>query len=79
MDWKGRRDTVADAFQVIYPKLIASERVLLVDDVFTTGATVSSCARVLKEAGARDVFVFFINGAKEKAPAAASALIERLG
>ena len=28
---------------------------------------------------ARDVFVYFINGAKEKAPAAAGALIERLG
>jgi uncharacterized protein YecE (DUF72 family) len=32
-----------------------------------------------KAGKARDVFVFFINGAKEKAPAAASALIERLG
>ena len=31
-----------------------------------------------KAGKARDVFVFFINGAKEKAPAAASALIERL-
>jgi hypothetical protein len=28
---------------------------------------------------ARDVFIYFINGAKEKAPAAAGALIERLG
>jgi uncharacterized protein YecE (DUF72 family) len=33
----------------------------------------------LKKGGARDVFVFFINGAKERAPAAAQALIERLG
>jgi uncharacterized protein YecE (DUF72 family) len=33
----------------------------------------------VKKGGARDVFVFFINGAKERAPAAAQALIERLG
>ena len=57
MDWKGRRETVADAFRVTYPALIAGERVLLVDDVFTTGATVSSCAKTLLMAGAMEVFV----------------------
>jgi ComF family protein len=60
MDWKGRRDTVADAFQVMYPTLIAGERILLVDDVFTTGATVSSCAKTLLDAGAAEVFVLTI-------------------
>jgi ComF family protein len=60
MDWKGRRDTVADAFQVLYPALIAGERILLVDDVFTTGATVSSCAKSLRDAGAIEVFVLTI-------------------
>lgn len=46
------------------------------------GGTPSSLALVdegrQKNSDARDVFVFFINGAKEKAPAAAGALIERL-
>lgn len=60
MDAKGRRDTVADAFDVIHRRLIAGERVLIVDDVFTTGATVSSCASALLEAGAADVFVLTI-------------------
>jgi ComF family protein len=60
MDAKGRRDTVADAFHVINQGLIEAERVLLVDDVFTTGATVSSCAKALLEAGAADVFVLTI-------------------
>ncbi len=36
-------------------------------------------APVKGKAGARDVFVFFINGAKERAPAAATALLKRLG
>ncbi|HXQ69977.1 MAG TPA: double zinc ribbon domain-containing protein, partial [Pyrinomonadaceae bacterium] len=40
LDPKGRRDTVAGAFEVRYPKLVEGESVLLVDDVFTTGATV---------------------------------------
>jgi ComF family protein len=60
MDAKDRRATVARAFEVSYPALIAGERVLLVDDVFTTGATVSSCAKALLEAGAVDVFVLTI-------------------
>ena len=57
LDAKGRRDTVAGAFEVRHPKLIESEDLLLVDDVFTTGATVSVCAEVLLAAGARSVYV----------------------
>jgi len=60
LDAKGRHDTVENAFAVRYPRLVTGERILLVDDVFTTGATVSSCAEVLITAGARDVFVLTI-------------------
>ena len=60
MDAKGRRETVEDAFRVTYPALVAGERVLLVDDVFTTGATVSSCAKTLLDAGAAEVYVLTI-------------------
>lgn len=57
MDARGRRETVDDAFRVARPRLVAGERVLLVDDVLTTGATVSACARALRESGAAEVFV----------------------
>jgi competence protein ComFC len=60
MDARARRDSVARAFSVRHPKLIAGRRVLLVDDVFTTGATVSACAEALKDAGAKAVYVLTI-------------------
>ena len=63
LDAKGRRDTVAGAFEVHHPRLIAKEDILLVDDVFTTGATVSACAEALTAAGARNVFVLTISRA----------------
>jgi ComF family protein len=60
LDPKGRRDTVTGVFEVRYPKLIEGESILLVDDVFTTGATVNSCAEVLLASGAGNVFVLTI-------------------
>jgi len=60
LDPKGRRDTVAGVFEVRYPKLVEGESVLLVDDVFTTGATVNSCAEALLASGACNVVVLTI-------------------
>jgi ComF family protein len=60
MDAKARRQSVNDAFAVRHRDLVAGKRVLLIDDVFTTGATASACARALKEAGAEEVFVLTI-------------------
>lgn len=60
MDARARRESVAGAFEVRRQRLIEGERVLLVDDVFTTGATVSACAAALKNAGAKEVFVLTV-------------------
>jgi ComF family protein len=60
MDARARRESVEDAFAVRRPRLIETERILLVDDVYTTGATVSSCARALLAAGAQEVFVLTV-------------------
>ncbi len=48
----GRRENVRDAFRA---RGRVSGNVLLIDDVFTTGATMSECAEVLTRAGAREV------------------------
>jgi ComF family protein len=60
MDARARRESVAGAFEVRHPKLISGRCVLLVDDVFTTGATVSECASVLRDSGAAEVFVLTV-------------------
>jgi ComF family protein len=61
MDAKARKETVTDAFAVQYARLIAGETILLVDDVFTSGATATACARVLLKSGANEVFLFTIS------------------
>ena len=54
-----REQNVLGAFAVT-DGTFAGESVLLVDDVYTTGATVNECARVLKKAGAASVFVLTV-------------------
>ena len=57
MDRKERARTVAGAFWVRRKNLIEGRNILLIDDVLTSGATVSSCAEALKNAGAAAVNV----------------------
>ncbi len=52
-----RRANLRGAFAVAQPELIKGREVLVIDDVLTTGATVSECARVLRRAGATKVWV----------------------
>ncbi|MFH1476973.1 MAG: double zinc ribbon domain-containing protein [Verrucomicrobiota bacterium] len=47
-----RLANVKDMFAIRDPKDMPGRRILLVDDVMTTGATVNECARMLKQAGA---------------------------
>ncbi len=55
-----RRENVRDAFAVRRPAAFTGQRVAVVDDVFTTGATTDECARVLRAAGARSVLVLTV-------------------
>jgi ComF family protein len=59
-----REDNVRGAFRVRPERrsAVLGKRVLLVDDVFTTGATVGAASRALKRAGARDVDVLTFAG-----------------
>jgi ComF family protein len=50
-----RRANLRGSFQVHRPEQLAGKRILLIDDVFTTGSTLRAAAEVLKAAGARHV------------------------
>lgn len=52
-----RRANVLGAYQVRNPNAIQGKRIWLLDDVVTTGATASECARTLLLAGAEEVYV----------------------
>jgi len=47
-----RRENLRGAFEVAKPEQVRRRAIVLVDDVMTTGATISACARVLRRAGA---------------------------
>ena len=51
-----RRENVRHSFRVRQPELIRGRTILVIDDVMTTGATLSACAEELKKAGAFRVF-----------------------
>ncbi|MEA1867337.1 MAG: phosphoribosyltransferase family protein, partial [Thermodesulfobacteriota bacterium] len=57
---KERLRNVRNAFEVANSLPEGVETILLLDDVYTTGATVRACAKALKRAGAKEVHVFTV-------------------
>ncbi len=55
-----RRQSLQNAFALARPDEVADKRILLFDDVFTTGATAEECAKVLRKAGARGIEVLTV-------------------
>ena len=52
-----RKENVKKAFAVKAPHLVMNKHILLIDDVITTGSTISECTTELKNAGARKIFI----------------------
>ena len=64
-DVSQRRANVLGAYKVKDAGLIRGKRILLLDDVITTGATASECARVLLTAGAKEVYCAAMAAARQ--------------
>lgn len=64
LDDRARRQNLKDAFGVREP--VTGRRVILVDDVCTTGTTAVACARALRDGGAQAVFLLCYTRAKKE-------------
>jgi len=60
-----RLTNVKGAFKVSDPKAVYNKKIILLDDIFTTGSTIAECSKTLKIAGARSVEVLTLSRAVE--------------
>jgi predicted amidophosphoribosyltransferase len=62
---EARQENVKDVFEVVKPALIQNKKIILLDDVITTGATIETCAKELLKAGANEVMLLSLAIANE--------------
>ncbi len=55
LDLNERKENVKDAYSIKNIDIIINKRIVLIDDIYTTGATLNECAKVLKLAGAKEI------------------------
>ncbi len=56
----GREENVKNVYKIKNQDKIINKKILLVDDIYTTGATLNECSKILKQAGAKKIDVFTI-------------------
>jgi len=56
LDQKERRENIEGAFKVEKGEVVENRKILLIDDVYTTGATLEEAAKILKNSGAKKVW-----------------------
>lgn len=72
-----RRHNLADAFAVLSPQALTDQRILLVDDVYTTGETSRRTADLLRQAGAARIVIATVAKTVRRDPPATDAIAEQ--
>ena len=62
LDKKQREINIQNAYKIINREKVFNKKVLLLDDIYTTGSTVNECSKMLKQAGANEIR--YINNCK---------------
>ena len=57
---RARLNNLKNAFMIKYPEIIKNKKIVLIDDVETTGSTLKECAKILKKAGAINIYALTI-------------------
>ena len=60
LDKNGREKNVVNVYKIVNKQKILNKKILLIDDIFTIGATVHECSKMLKISGAKKVDVLTI-------------------
>jgi len=63
---ENRQANISGAYRAVDAELISGRRILLIDDIVTTGSTLSECARTLLDAGAAEVLCAAVAGSMEE-------------
>jgi len=66
LSYKERIENVKNIFKVKNPDKIKDKKIILIDDIITTGLTVNSCCEELKKYGAKDIICVAVIHPKEK-------------
>lgn len=60
LNGKARQKNIKNAFFLENELIVENKNIILFDDIFTTGATVNECSRILKNAGAKEILVMVL-------------------
>lgn len=59
-DWEKRKENLRESFMVQQPEQIKDKNIILIDDVYTSGATINEAAKTLRDSGARKILALVI-------------------
>ncbi len=60
LKFEERKQNVNGAFEIIHNERVKNKKIILFDDIYTTGATINEVSRILKDAGAKEIIALVI-------------------